>query len=200
MPKPTEGQTWNYLPQSSSDQKLGWADWEKVSLRGSDPPALSQNLGKPEAVGLEQSECNWFHLGRKNCFCWHVSSSTWQRPVCYGKILEVCTLSVGCCPSFIWSIFHTTAVFLTRQQCCKKDFFFPDVKTVPCCLPRTDYLLGQESFSLGAWSQAHTAFGCICQGFGTYSSVWLFASSCSFSYSYICMWKVLWVFCWYPVP
>lgn len=89
--------------------------WGKVSVGGSDPPQpWVRTWGKPEAVGLEQSECNWSHLERKNYFCWHISSSTWQRPVCYGRILEVHALFVGCCPSFMWSIFHTIAVFLTR--------------------------------------------------------------------------------------
>lgn len=54
--------------------------------------------------------------------------------------------------------------FLDKTAVLQKEFFFSDIKTVPCCLPRTGYLLGQESFSLGAWSQAHTAFGCICRG------------------------------------
>lgn len=67
----------------------------QASLRGSDPP---QPESEPEAVGLEQNECNWSHLGRKNYFCWRVSSSTWRRLVCYGKTLK----TIDC----LWAVAH----------------------------------------------------------------------------------------------
>lgn len=99
MPKPTRGHTGNYLPQCSSGRKPGGTDCEtSISKEAVTPPAWVRTWGKPEAVGLEQNECNWSHLGRKNYFCWHVSSSTWRRLVCYGKTLK----TIDC----LWAVAH----------------------------------------------------------------------------------------------
>lgn len=140
-------------------------------------------------------------LGRKNCFHWHVSSSTWKREwYVMAKPWKTVDrrLSVGCCPSFVWSSFNTATFFLHKIAGLLIGFF-SDIRMVPHPLSRTSYRLSQENFSLGAWTQAHIAFSFIYQDLA-FVFVWLFACSCSFCYSYICVQKILWVICWYAVP
>lgn len=204
MPKFTQGQTLNYLPQCGFGRKLGGADFEESVCKRQWPHATpgSELGGNQKLFALNKMNAIGLILGGRTIF-------TGTFPLQLGKEQYIMVktwktvdrrLSVGCCPPFIWSIFSTTTCFLHKIPGLQIGFFFLILKWFHTLSLQDKLTIKPRNLQFGCMEPGTHCFWLRLPGFGIYISVWLFASSCSFSYSYICMWKLLCVFCWYPAP